>query len=41
MSPAISVLLTLIYIAFVVRCVLKKVNSVFIFMMSGIAVLMA
>lgn len=41
MSPAISVLLTLLYIAFVVRCVLKKVNSVFIFMMSGIAVLMA
>lgn len=38
MATALSVALTLIYIAFVVYLVLKRCNSVFVFLVSGIAV---
>lgn len=41
MSNAISVILTLVYIAIVATLVIKKVNSVFVFLMTGIGVLLA
>lgn len=41
MNSILSVIITLLFIIIVVRLVLKKYNSVFVFMMSGIVVLLA
>lgn len=40
MSNLIAVVLTIAYIAFVATLVIKRYNSVFVFMTSGIAVLL-
>ena len=40
MNNAISVILTLVYIAIVATLVIKKVNSVFVFLMTGMGVLL-